>query len=66
MTTDNLRGESNLNYKFSDAISRLTSGDRIICTENLSRRVQINLSGIKIVRVGRASEFVFARAMNFK
>jgi hypothetical protein len=27
--------------------SRLTSGDRIICAENLSRRVLINLFGIK-------------------
>jgi hypothetical protein len=35
-------------------------------TLKLSSRVQINLPGIKIVRVGRASEFVFARAMNFK
>jgi hypothetical protein len=46
--------------------SWLTSGDRIICAENLSRRVQFNLLGIKIVQVVRASEFGFTRAMNFK
>jgi hypothetical protein len=34
--------------------------------EHFSRRVQINLPRIKTIRVGRASEFVFARAMNFK
>jgi hypothetical protein len=34
-------------------------------TEYFSRRVQINLPGIKIIRVSRASEFVFARTMNF-
>jgi hypothetical protein len=34
--------------------------------KHFSRRVQINLPGIKIIRVSRASEFVSVRAMNFK
>jgi hypothetical protein len=38
----------------------------LFCPKHLSRRVQINLPGIKIIKVGQASEFVFARAMSFK
>jgi hypothetical protein len=38
----------------------------LFCTEYFSRRVQINLSGMKIIRVSQASEFGFTRAMYFK
>jgi hypothetical protein len=39
---------------------------KLFYLEHFSRRVQTNLPGIKIIRVSRASEFVFVRAMNFK
>jgi hypothetical protein len=32
----------------------------IMVPDNFSRRVQINLPGIKIIQVGRAFEFVFS------
>jgi hypothetical protein len=58
----------NLAHDFSRTIRDFTVDEwgQNYLTENLSRRVLINLFGIKIIRVGKASEFVFARAMYFK
>jgi hypothetical protein len=44
--------------------SRLTSGDIIICVENLSRRVLFNWPGIKSSEWVELPNFVFARAMS--
>jgi hypothetical protein len=52
------------NYEM-EKIRGLTVLALIICSENFICRVEINLPGIKIVRVGRASEFVFAYSMDF-
>jgi hypothetical protein len=38
----------------------------IICSENFIRRILNNLFADKIIRVGRASEFVFSYCITFK
>jgi hypothetical protein len=55
-----------LDHIHAHDFTQTTRDPNYFAPNNFSRRAQINLLGIKIIRVVQASEFVFARATNFK
>jgi hypothetical protein len=54
------RQNSVLNDKLDHNLAQDFARFELFCPKHFSHRVQINLPGIKIIQVGRASESVFS------